>query len=232
MANLSRVSSGGASAAIPSKREYRSPLREQQAAQTRSRIVAAAAECFATHGYARTTLALIGRTAGVSSESVAANGPKAALLIAAFEHAFGGREGADPLSERTELQDMFAIEDVEAMLAAFSDFIVAGQAAGIGLWRALSAAALDDDAVAALYRELMERRLADNRLAVDAMAARGLLRRDKSVDELAGALAFLNGFEPYQVFVSDFGWSEVELKSWYIDSVRRTILDLPDSPAR
>lgn len=68
-------------------RVYRSELRQQQAAQTRSKVVAAAAELFATLGYAHTTFAKIAAAAGVSAQTVQAHGPKAALLKAASEYA-------------------------------------------------------------------------------------------------------------------------------------------------
>ena len=73
---------------------YRSPVREQQARETRARILDAAGTLFAEHGYAGTSLAAIGRAAGVATETVAANGPKRALLMAAFELALGGQEDA------------------------------------------------------------------------------------------------------------------------------------------
>src|ERR1700744_6321009 len=66
-------------------RTYRSDLRQQQAEQTRSRVVEAAAELFAANGYARTTLAKIAAAAGVSTETVQGQGSKAALLIGAAE---------------------------------------------------------------------------------------------------------------------------------------------------
>ncbi|WP_264074786.1 TetR family transcriptional regulator, partial [Mycolicibacter minnesotensis] len=74
-------------------RRYRSELRQQQAEATRSRILAAAADLFATDGYARTTLAKIAASAGVSAETVQGQGPKAALLIAAIQYAGFGVAG-------------------------------------------------------------------------------------------------------------------------------------------
>ena len=65
-----------------SPRTYRSELRQRQAHETRLRVVAAAAELFAALGYARTTLAKIAAAAGVSVETVQAQGSKAALMIA------------------------------------------------------------------------------------------------------------------------------------------------------
>ena len=76
-------------------RSYRSELRQQQAEQTRSRVVEAAAELFAADGYARTTLAKIAAAAGVSAETVQGQGPKAALLIAAVEYVGVGVSGEE-----------------------------------------------------------------------------------------------------------------------------------------
>jgi AcrR family transcriptional regulator len=228
---MARKSSNSSATSGSTRREYRSPLRDAQAQDTRRRIVAAAAECFRTLGYSRTTLALIGREAGVSAESVAANGPKGALLLAAFEHAFTGREGDDPMTGRDDLAGMLRIEDVDEMLAAFAEFAVALQRDGIGMWRALQDASLQDDTVAALYRGLMERRRLDHELAIEALRARGLVRADRTVAQLAGTLALLNGFDPYQLLVLDFGWSEDDLREWYVDEVRRTIL-IPREDAR
>src|SRR6187549_1291782 len=80
---------------ISRSRAYRSELRQQQAEQTRSRVIAAAGQQFAEHGYARTTLNKIADAAGVSPETVQGHGPKAALLIAALESAAVGVAGED-----------------------------------------------------------------------------------------------------------------------------------------
>jgi AcrR family transcriptional regulator len=52
------------------KRRYRSPLREAQAAATRSRILDAGLDEFVERGYAGTSVAAIARTAGVSPETI------------------------------------------------------------------------------------------------------------------------------------------------------------------
>ena len=57
-------------------RGYVSRLRAQQAADTRDRVVRAAADLFAERGYAGTTLPEIGRRAGVSTETVQDHGPR------------------------------------------------------------------------------------------------------------------------------------------------------------
>src|SRR6201999_51746 len=92
-------------------RPYRSQLRQQQAEQTRSRVVAAAAELFAADGYARTTFAKIAAAAGVSVETVQGHGPKAALIIAAVEHAAFGVSGEENVFNLDVGQRILAVHD-------------------------------------------------------------------------------------------------------------------------
>ncbi len=79
-----------------SSRPYSSRLRAEQAAATRTRVVAAAAELFAARGYAGTSMPEIARQAGVSTETVQSHGPKSALLRDAIDaFAFGAERDAD-----------------------------------------------------------------------------------------------------------------------------------------
>ena len=206
------------------KRRYDSSRRSEQAAETRRRIVEAAAACFAESGYARTTLAAVAARADVSVESVTANGPKRALLIAAFSQTFAGVETEGTVLTGDPWTAAFAAGNAAAVLDAVADLVVAGQQRGHGIWRAVSAAAVQEPEVAELYAALSERRRADNLRGVLLLGERGLLRRDRTAQQLADTMALLNGFDPYQLYVVEFGWSLADLKSWYVDTVRRTVL--------
>ena len=74
-------------------RAYQSDLRQRQAAETRQRIIVAAAALFSELGYAGTTLAKIAQRAQVSVETVQKSGPKSALIRAAVEYTSFGIEG-------------------------------------------------------------------------------------------------------------------------------------------
>jgi AcrR family transcriptional regulator len=210
----------------PTRRRYDSTRRAEQAAETRRRIVAAASACFSERGYGRTTMPQIAERAGVSVESVTAAGPKRALLIAAFSQTFVGRETEGSVLGDEAWARALSLEDPEAMVDAVADLVVAGQVAGNGIWRAVTAAAIEEPEVAQLYRELTERRRADHLRGIQVFAARGLLRAGRTPEQHADALALLDGFDPYQTLVVEFGWSVEELKSWWVDTVRRTVLDL------
>jgi AcrR family transcriptional regulator len=205
------------------RRRYDSSRRSQQAAETRRRIVAAAAACFAELGYARTTMGRIAERADVSVESVNLNGPKHALLIAAFSQAFVGEETDEGL-EAGIYAGILAIEDRREFVSRTADAVLLGQRAGIGIWRAVSAAAIEEPEVAELYAGLARRRRRDMVAVCTVLAERGWLATDRSVDEVADTLALLMGFDPYQLYVLDFGWSEEHLRDWLVDMLDRAVL--------
>src|SRR4029453_8380642 len=55
---------------VKGRRRYHSPLRVEQAAGPRRRVLAAARELFLAHGYAGTTVAEVARAAGVSPDTI------------------------------------------------------------------------------------------------------------------------------------------------------------------
>src|SRR5262245_5178069 len=82
------------------RRRYESPLRDQQARQTRQAIVAAANRLFVGRGYAATSLADIAREAAVARPTVfSAFGSKAALLREVVDQALAGDDEPVPVSE-------------------------------------------------------------------------------------------------------------------------------------
>src|SRR5882724_108048 len=67
-------------------RKYSSPLRDEQAARTRTRILDAASELFLERGYARATMKDIADRAGVARDTVhAVFGSKARVLTALID---------------------------------------------------------------------------------------------------------------------------------------------------
>jgi AcrR family transcriptional regulator len=205
------------------KRKYDSTRRTQQAEDTRRRIVAAAAECFSELGYARTTMGRIAERAGVSVESVNLQGPKRALLIAAFSQAFVGEETDEGL-EAGAYAGLLALTDRGEFVARTADAVLAGQRAGIGIWRAVSAAAIEEPEVAGLYASLAERRRRDMLVVCRSLAEKGWLADDRPIEDVADSMALLVGFDPYQLLVLDFGRSEAHLRAWFVDMVERTLL--------
>src|SRR5690349_21444219 len=104
-------------------RAYHSPARSAAAAATRSKIVDAAAALFTRDGYQGTTMAAIATAAGVSVQSVHLAGPKSALLMAAFETAFAGDEGPQPLAVRPALVEIMSLADSAEAIGRYVEYI-------------------------------------------------------------------------------------------------------------
>ncbi len=202
---------------------YVSPLREAQAAATRRRILDAAAAAFSATGYGGTSLALIARTAGVSVETVKQNGPKAALLLAAFGHAFTGTEDETPLHQRPSLDGIRALSN-DAFLPGWLQFVAEANGRVARLWPRLREAALVDAEVGTRIAALQHNRRLDMESVIALLRERGLCRSTRDDDELAGAVSFLISPESYDQLVLESGWSPETYLGWLIEAVERMIL--------
>lgn len=208
---------------MESRRPYRSALRSAQAAETRARILAAAAAEFSRRGFAGTSIPAIAAAAGVSPETVKLQGAKHELLLASFELTFSGREGSEPIVDDAAMRGVLATIPAEGLPAFFAQTVAEFSARGAGLWAAFSAAARSDDAVAAVYRDLIARRLEDHARIVDLFRERGLVGSPRPRDELAAALAHVASPEGYLLLVEDYGWSLDRYRDWLADAVVRTV---------
>jgi AcrR family transcriptional regulator len=203
-------------------RQYRSPKRAAAAQATRSKVVAAASELFSTGGYGVTTMQAIADAAGVSVETVYANGPKRALIIAAFEVAFAGNEGREQLAERPDAAAILALDDLDRLIDDGVRFVCAANQRAAGIWRALRAAADADAEVREVMDDLVERRKRDYRSNIAALAAFGTLPGDHQ--KLADALSLLMSNEGYEYLVEIGGWGMPEYQEWVARAIRALIL--------
>jgi AcrR family transcriptional regulator len=209
-------------------RGYQSPLRAEQAAATRRRILEAAAQCFAANGYAGTSLADIAREASVSVETVKLNGPKRGLLLAAFEQLFAGTEGQEGIRERDVGRRIVEIQDPDELLAAWVHFVAEANARAFALWRTLVSVGTSEPLVREALDAQQVRRRADFGAVVDLFEERRMLRAhvasDTERDRLADVLSFLASPEGYEQLVDGAGWSEHDYETWLADAVRDLVL--------
>ena len=102
------------------KRKYESPLRAEQAATTRGRIIAAARSVFLRTGYAASSIVAIAQEAQVSRETVyQAYGTKANLLKAVYDAAVVGDTDPITVAERAVYRAMLADPDPHSALRTF-----------------------------------------------------------------------------------------------------------------
>lgn len=202
-------------------RSYSSPLREADAAATRTRIVEAAARLFIRDGYAATPMRAIAIEAGVSIQSVHLAGPKHGLLLAAFERSFAGDEGRHSLTERPALIEIMAQPDAERALVGYVEFLGAANERSAAIVRALKAAADADPAAREAYRDLEQRRRRDIRLGAEHLAQRGLIAA-AGVEDAAAVLGLLTSSEAYLHFI-DAGWDRARYQAWLAGSLRQLL---------
>jgi AcrR family transcriptional regulator len=202
-------------------RTYRSALRSEQAAATRQRVLTAAAACFVERGYHGTSLAEIGARAGVSTETVKANGPKRDLLLRAFEQAFAGAEGSAQLADSDAGAELTALDDPEAFLAGAAGFVAAANARTSVLWTEFLSAANTDDLVARALDDLLRRRRQDFLALSDMLIARGVAAPGTDRDEAAAVLSFLWSPESHQQLVIQSGWPMDRYEGWLAEAARR-----------
>lgn len=194
-------------------RTYSSPARQAEAQRTRAAIVDAAARLFTRDGYTRTTMKDIARDAGVSVQSVHLAGPKAALLIAAFERTFAGDEGSHSLAERPAIAEIMARPDPRDAVRGWLDYVTRANTATAGIVRAMTVAAETDELAAGAIADLDARRRADMGLAARWLVERGLLDPDET-EQATDELNHLVGPETYAFFVTTSGWSIDRYRAW------------------
>lgn len=207
-------------------RAYHSTLRAEQAANTRQRILDAAAERFAAAGYAGTSLADIAGAAGVSVETVKLNGPKRELLMGAFEQAFSGSEGRETIAEREIGRDIRASDDHDEFLRGYIHFVAEANRRASALWISFVSAASSDPLVRESLDDLLGRRRTDFAAAVDELVRRGLVAEStppKRRRELADELSFLVSPESHQQLVAESGWTMKRYEEWILETMRRLI---------
>ncbi|MFH8250298.1 TetR/AcrR family transcriptional regulator [Microbacterium sp. B2969] len=204
-----------------STRAYRSALRSEQAAATRQRVLEASALCFAERGYSGTSLVDIAERAGVSPETVKANGPKRDLLLRAFEHAFAGAEGEAPIAESQTGRELTAIAGDAEFVASVARFIADANARTSVLWTELLSAANADPEIAIALDGLLARRRDDYGRVIALLRDRGIVSGDAEAEASADALSFLWSPESHQQLVLQSGWTMEAYRSWLADTLWR-----------
>ena len=194
------------------RRAYRSPRRQQQAAETRAAVLAAAAELFAGRGWTATGMRDVAAAAGVSVETVYANFPsKAELLMAAIDVAVVGDDEPVPLAQRREFAVLATGSRADRIAAAARLITGINRRIG-GLRRALGEAAISDPVLAQKVAEAEGRRLTNTRQAVEFVTGRA------AADVVDTVWAF-TGVDVFHLLTDVRGWSTRRYEKW----VRQTL---------
>ena len=195
------------------KRQYNSTRRQEQAAETRLRIIHAAHELFVAKGYGRTTMAEIALTAGVAIETVyAAFRNKHTLLRQVWYVSFRGDEEDVRLLDRPEIRAVLAEPDLATRLGQHAVVITAVFRRIAPLLAALNGAAASESAAGAMLAEWDEQRLDACARYAGAAAATGQLAVSEA--ECRDVLAATMDGALWKRLVAESGWPDERFAAW------------------
>lgn len=199
------------------RRAYRSPRREQQAADTRAAILAAAAALFAERGWAATGMRDVARAGGVSVETAYSHfRSKTDLLLAAIDVGVVGDAEPVPLADRSEFAALGA-GSREQRAAAAARLITGIQQRTGRLHLALREAAAGDADLAARLREDEERRRANVEQGAALVAGRPITPVER--DGLWAVLAV----EVFHLLTDLSGWTTDQYETWTAEVILRLL---------
>lgn len=184
-----------------SSRPYRSELRQQQAQETRQRVVEAALALFSSQGYRATTFSQLAKAAGVSIETVQKHGPKSALLQAAVEFASFGVEGETDIFATDFGKALRKVGDPDALATLVGAAMLEVIAPSAALWRTVVAAAHGDEELSGFQSQMLALVRGQIEVVLRYVEERGWLRRDVPFDDLVEALCVIASVETYVRFV-------------------------------
>jgi AcrR family transcriptional regulator len=203
-------------------RSYRSTLRAEQARRTRGIVIDAAEVCFLAHGYAATTMKEIAAEAGVSLQTVFAQGSKAALLLAVVDRGVAGDDADEAILQREPIRAFMEARDKAELLAALRVLVLRFLPPSEAPLRVFKDAAGGDPELAAAWAEYERRRYTDALAMIGSMAH--LLRDDLTVEQATDIYWATLTVETARNFRAVRGWSIDRYADWLVDAVDRLLL--------
>jgi AcrR family transcriptional regulator len=211
---------------MPNKRVYRSQLRAEQAAATRTRIVEAARTVLLERGFAATKLDQVAREAGVAMPTLTGYFPnKAALLEEVLRAAARGTatDHQPPLGE--QLSGLLEIADPRELLRAVAAVCRTANEGAFELFEIMRKAAAADPAIEERRRNGAEARRRDHVPIARLLKRSGALRRDLSEREAADVLWLYSSADVYRLLVHDSRWSPDRYERWLGDTLGDALLE-------
>jgi len=211
---------------VKPKRRYASARRNEQAADTRATIIAAARRLFVAEGWKATTIAGVARAAGVAAETVyAAFSNKQGLLKAVIEATIRRGQPEVKLLEQAGPRAIAASVDQREQIALFARDITQVLGGVAELMAVVRAAAETDPQMALLYRGLHDGRRHNLSFVASALLRRGPLRGGMGEAEATAVLWRLASPELFVLLKQVEGLDGDAYAIWLAGVLQATILD-------
>jgi AcrR family transcriptional regulator len=204
------------------KRPYRSTRRSEQAAETRARVLDAAAEVFRDRGYERASIAAIAEAAGVADETVYGHFKnKRNLLGELMQRAVRGTDSRS-VHDQAGPRAIAALTDQRRQLQLFAADIARRLERAAPLVAVVGAGAQGEPELGKLLKQLHDDRLQNLRVLIDALRANGTLRSSPAA--ATETVWALTSPELYALLTGIKGWSRRRYTSWLAESLEAILL--------
>ena len=210
---------------VKARRSYDSTLRQQQASQTRLRILDAAQRLFTERGYGATTIESIASEAGVATDTVYGGfRTKGGVLHELLDVRVGGDDAPVALLDREGPQRVRAEPDQRRQVTAFAADVAQIMERARPVDDIMRGAAAVDPEIAALRARMQGFRYNNMSTFISWVAATGPLRGGMSEEEAAAIAWTLASPEVHGLLRRDRGWSLDRYVAWLGDTLTRTLL--------
>jgi len=207
------------------RRRYDSALRQEQARQTRARILDAAQKLFSERGYANTSMEAVASGAGVATDTVYASfRTKAGLLHKLLDIRVAGDEEPVGVIEREGAQAVRREADQQRQLAAFAVDVTTILERARPVDDIVRGAAAVDPEIALFRTRMQEGRLENMRQLASWLAANGPLRGGIGVEEAATIVWTVASPEVHRLLRAERGWTVDRYTDWLAMTLTRTLL--------
>ena len=203
------------------RRSYHSPLRADQAKQTRRKVLESARRLFVENGYAGTTVASVATDAGVSPETIYLSlGGKLGLLEGVMEIT-GPHDSAADDEEWWAM--VVGLPDAAERLDRMVEYSCRILARTQPIHAIIRGAADNEPFAADFGRRLLTERLANQTERIRRFIARDL-RPGLSIAEAGQKYCALTSPELYHLLTVELRWSAEEHQAWVTELMRSDLL--------
>lgn len=211
------------------RRQYRSPLREHQALETKAAILDAAQVLFVENGYGATSIRAIADKAGVSEATVYASfGRKASILWAALLRAVIGDDEDDESAISHKLvrsvRSAEGIVERTHLLLRWSRQHWERGAADLEV--AMERAVDTDPELTDMAKRAVEGRLQAVRQSLELALEAGSLRDGLAIEDVVDLIWAIDSPQVYRSLVRGRGWSPEKYERWMAEIITRVFLPI------
>lgn len=207
------------------KRRYNSSRRQEQARETRRKIILAARDLFFENGYTGSSIENIASAAGVAIETVyAAFGNKRSILTALVDESITGDDLPVPLLARPNIEEVRNITDQRQVLGKFSQDIYHIMQRMSPIFELLRATAKIEPEIEQYLDGLLKQRLQGMLFLMDNLLRIGPLRDDQDPHRAAETVWAISSAEVFHLLTVDLGWSRDQYVRWLEDSLTRLLI--------